>query len=57
LGDEVGYSNSEQNTVLFDEQRMNVAYFLNDLRGWNGTSLVLFTISARLVVEMMQQGW
>jgi hypothetical protein len=33
LGDEVGYSNSEQNTMLFDEQRMNVAYFLNDLRG------------------------
>ena len=32
---------SEQNTVLFGEQRMNIAYFLIDLRGWNGTSLVL----------------
>jgi hypothetical protein len=32
---------SKQKTVLFDEQRMNVAYFLKVLRGWNGTSLVL----------------
>jgi len=32
---------SKQNTVLFGEQRGNIAYFLEVLRGWNGTSLVL----------------
>ena len=38
-GLEVG--SSKQNTVLFGEQRRNVAYFLKVPRGWNGTSLVL----------------
>ena len=32
---------SGQNTVLFDEQRTNIAYFLKVLRGLDGTSLVL----------------
>ncbi len=32
---------SEQNTVLFGEQRRNVAYFLEVLRDWDGTMLVL----------------
>jgi hypothetical protein len=36
---EVG--DSEQNTVLFGEQRMNIAYFVKILRGWNETSLAL----------------
>ena len=33
--------NPKLNTVLFDEQRKNIAYFVKVLRGWNGTSLVL----------------
>ena len=33
--------NSKQKKVLFSEQRMNIAYFVKALRGWNGTSLVL----------------
>jgi hypothetical protein len=32
---------SGQKTALFGKQRRNVAYFLEVLRGWNGTSLVL----------------
>jgi len=32
---------SKQNTMLFGEQRRNIAYFLRVLRGWNATSLVL----------------
>ena len=31
----------EQNAMLFGEQRRNIAYFVIDLRNWNGTSLVL----------------
>jgi len=32
---------SKQDTALFGEQRRNIAYFTEVLRGWNETSLVL----------------
>jgi len=31
----------KQNTVSFGEQRINIAYFVKVLRGWDATSLVL----------------
>ena len=37
----MGVLYSEQNTVFFDEQSKNIAYFLKGLGSWNGTSLVL----------------